>query len=249
MCRSLGLLTRGPLHYSGAMCGRYATFTRLDEQPGLFDLDVITEPVRQRPPSWNVAPTTDVPVIVERFDEGLSREAHLAHWGLLPPWAKDRSFAAKMINARAESVAEKRSFAPSLKKRRCLVPADGYYEWKKVGGAKQPYYISRADGLPLAFAGLYSWWRDADGWLLSTTIITKAADQLADIHDRVPVVLNREDFAAWLDPRSESVDAALDILQHPSPTLSAIPVGKDVGRVSVDRPENIEEIPADQVIG
>ncbi|WP_182354513.1 SOS response-associated peptidase [Flaviflexus huanghaiensis] len=231
------------------MCGRYATFTRLDEQPGLFDLDLITEPVLTRPPSWNVAPTTAVPVIVERYDGGLSREAHVAHWGLIPPWAKDRAIGSRMINARAETVAEKRSFAPSLKKRRCLVPADGYYEWKKVGSAKQPYFISRADGLPLAFAGLYSWWKDADGWLLSTTIITKEADQFSDIHDRIPVILDQADFSAWLDPRSEDVDEMLAILAHPTPDLSAIPVAKDVGRVSVDRPENIEKIPDDRVIG
>lgn len=231
------------------MCGRYATFTRLDEQPGLFELDVITEPVAERQPSWNVAPTTGVPVIVERYDEGLSREAHLAHWGLLPPWAKDKSFAAKMINARSETVAEKPSFAPSLKKRRCIVPADGYYEWKKVGGAKQPYYISRTDGAPLAFAGLYSWWRDTDGWLLSTTIITKAADQLADIHDRIPVILDQESFSGWLDPRSEDVDAALEILSRPNPALTAIPVSRDVGKVGINRPENIQQISADEVIG
>lgn len=231
------------------MCGRYATFTRLDEQPGLFDLDLVTEPVAERPPSWNVAPTTAVPIIVERYDEGLSREAHLAHWGLLPPWAKDKSFAPKMINARSETIAEKRSFAPSFKKRRCIVPADGYYEWKKVTAGKQPYYITRTDGQPLAFAGLYSWWRDADGWLLSTTIITKAADQLADIHDRIPAILERDAFSSWLDPNSEDVDAAMEILHRPNPPLTAIPVRKDVGKVGINEPENIEQIPADEVIG
>ena len=231
------------------MCGRYATFTRLDEQPGLFDLDVITEDVAARPQNWNVAPTTGVPIIVERYDDGLSREAHQAHWGLLPPWAKDKSFSAKMINARSETVAEKKSFAPSLKKRRCIVPADGYYEWKKVGSAKQPYYISRTDGQPLAFAGLYSWWKDGDAWLLSTTIITKAAEQLADIHERVPVILDQEDFSDWLDPQEENPDAALEIISHPNPDLNAIPVRKDVGKVGVNSPENIVEIPAEDVIG
>lgn len=231
------------------MCGRYASFTRLDEQPGLFDLDVITESVAECPPRWNVAPTTDVPVIVERFAKGLSREAHLAHWGLVPPWARDTSFAPKMINARSETVAEKRSFAPSLRKRRCLVPADGYYEWKRVGKAKQPYYISRTDGQPLAFAGLYAWWRDTDGWMLSTTIITKAAIHLAKIHDRVPVVIDRESFSDWLDPQSEDVDAVVELLARPNPDLRAIPVSADVGNVRVNRPSNIEEIPADQVIG
>lgn len=231
------------------MCGRYATFTRLDEQPGLFDLDLITEPVLERPPNWNVAPTTGVPIIIERYDDGLSREAHLAHWGLLPPWAKDKSFASKMINARSETVAEKRSFAPSLKKRRCIVPADGYYEWKKVGSAKQPYFITRSDGQPLAFAGLYSWWKDDDGWLLSTTIVTKASDRLTDLHDRIPVILDQEDFSDWLDPEVEDVGRALEILDHPTPEMTAVPVSRDVGRVSVNGPENIVEIPAEEVIG
>lgn len=231
------------------MCGRYATFTRLDEQPGLFDLDFLTEGVLERPANYNVAPTTSVPIIVERYDEGLKREAHLAHWGLLPPWAKDKSFAAKMINARSETIAEKRSFAPSLKKRRCIVPADGYYEWKKVGSRKQPYYITRADGEPLAFAGLYSWWKDGEEWILSTTIITRAAEQLADIHERVPSILDQEDFSDWLDPQAEDPDRALEILSHPNPKLKAIPVRHDIGKVGVNTPENIVEIPADEVIG
>lgn len=228
------------------MCGRYATFTRLDEQPGLFDLDLITDAVAERPANWNVAPTTGVPIIVQRPDK--TREAHLAHWGLVPPWSKDTSFSVKMINARAETIAEKRSFAPSLKKRRCLVPADGYYEWKRDGERKQPYFISRRDGLPLAFAGLYAWWKDGDEWLLSTTIVTRAADQLADIHDRIPVILNRHDFAPWLDPCAEDVDSALEILSHPNPALAARPVAPDVGRVGVNGPENIVEIPPDRVV-
>lgn len=231
------------------MCGRYATFTRLDEQPGLFDLDFITEGVKERPVNYNVAPTTSVPIIVERYDDTLHREAHLAHWGLLPPWAKDRSFSAKMINARSETLAEKRSFAPSLKKRRCIVPADGYYEWKKVGSQKQPYYITRKDGQPLAFAGLYSWWKDGDEWILSTTIITEAAVQLADIHERVPSILDQEDFSDWLDPHQENPDAALEILSHPNPELVAIPVRHDIGKVGVNTPDNIVEIPASEVIG
>ncbi|MDO5722935.1 MAG: SOS response-associated peptidase [Flaviflexus sp.] len=215
------------------MCGRYASFTPLEVGEPLFELDVVTEEVKQRRPSWNVAPTTMVPIIVQPE----AREAHLARWGLIPPWAKDPQVGAKMINARAETVAEKRSFAPSLKSRRCLVVADGYYEWEDKG---KPHYIYRADGQRIGFAGLYTWWRPApDSWQLSTTIITRAADQLAELHHREPVILNPGDFSGWLDP-SSGTDDALSILNSPAPSLEHYLVNPQVGRVGVDSEANIE---------
>lgn len=214
------------------MCGRYASFTPLEVGDPLFELDVVTEEVSNRRPSWNVAPTTMVPIIVQPD----KREAHLARWGLIPPWAKDPSIGAKMINARAETVAEKRSYAPSLKTRRCLVVADGYYEWEAKG---KPHYIYRADGELIGFAGLYTWWRPTpDSWQLSTTIITRAAGQLADLHHREPVILDHEDFASWLDP-AHGTDTALSILDSPAPKLDHHRVSAQVGKVGVDTKENI----------
>lgn len=227
------------------MCGRYATFTRLDDVAALFSLDVISPEVAERGRSWNVAPTTSVPIIVEKYDDDdhLVRAAHLAKWGLIPPWAKDPSIGARMINARSETVAEKKSFAPSLAKRRCVVVADGYYEWLTSPDGKQPYYISRPDGQPLAFAGLYSWWKDGEEWVLSTTIITQDANpELAFIHDRTPHVLEVADLAEWLDPRATDPVAALDVLARPNPELQAWAVRREVGRVGVNEPANVEPV-------
>lgn len=226
------------------MCGRYASFTRLDERPGLFDLDVVSPDVSEKRESYNVAPTTDVPIIIERVtdDNNVSREAHLAHWGLVPIWAKDTSIGARMINARIETVAEKKSFAPSLAKKRCIVPADGYFEWKKTPDGKQPFYIQRDDHELLAFAGLYSWWKSEDGWLLSTTIMTRQASQLSDIHDREPVILDHHQFSAWLDPAMTDPFTALEVLQPPNPRLRATEVSRLVGSVRNNDPSLIQPL-------
>lgn len=223
------------------MCGRYASFTRLDEGPGLFDLDVVTDEVRGLSPSWNVAPTTTIPVIVERADPH-SREAHAATWGLIPIWAKDPSIGSKMFNARSETLAEKKSFAPSLKNKRAIIPADGYFEWMATDEGKQPHYVTRADGLPLAFAGLYSWWKNGADWVLSATIITEEARQLAQLHHRAPVILDRERFAPWLDPGLTDPLEALALLDQEPPELRAVPVTTSVGKVGVNTPANIEPI-------
>lgn len=221
------------------MCGRYASFTRLDEQPGLFDLDLVTDEVTDLAPRWNVAPTTMVPIILERTEDSRSREAHAAHWGLIPIWAKDPAIGSRMINARKETLTEKKSFAPLLKSKRCIVPADGYYEWTGEKGNKIPHYITQADGGLLAFAGLYSWWKSETGWLLSTTIITQEADQLAHIHHRTPHILSPADYDAWLDPELES---PLEVLDEPNPELAEYVVSTAVNRVGVDGPQLIEQV-------
>ncbi len=169
--------------------------------------------------SWNVAPTSDVPVVLERLVDGRRvRQVHVARWGLVPGWAPDPSVGVRAFNARSETVLDKPTFRDAVAARRCAVPVDGYYEWKAgPGGARRPFYVSRADGQPIFFAGLYEWWRDPakapgapDRWLLSTSILTVASPpadspepvlrELAALHDRLPVPLAPEAMAAWLDP-------------------------------------------------
>ncbi|HLS26444.1 MAG TPA: SOS response-associated peptidase [Beutenbergiaceae bacterium] len=188
-------------------------------------------------------------------NRGLVRGMHVARWGLIPHWAKDPGIGARMINARAETVAEKSSFSAPLAKRRCIVLADGYYEWHTepaAGGGKPvktPFYIRPTDGAPIAFAGLYSWWPDParepgdpDRWVLSTTIITQAArDGLEEIHEREPAVLDHAVVNAWLD-RDAGARTALELLEHPSPPLSWYEVDRAVGSVRNQGPHLIDPV-------
>ena len=184
------------------------------------------------------------------------REMHLARWGLVPGWAKDLSIGSRMFNARSDSLATKRSFSPSLAKRRCLVVADGYYEWLKeeVPGQSKPrrtpFYIHRTDGAPLAFAGLYAWWPDPskekgdpDRWVLSATIVTADAHGgLEQIHDREPVVLAEDEADAWLTPDLTGAEEALAVLEQPSPALSWYEVSARVGSVRNNDASLIEPV-------
>lgn len=244
------------------MCGRYASFRESEDLADAFDVDDMTDAARDVLASWNVAPTDGARIVVDRApkldgdaaDEEpppIRREMHLARWGLLPSWAKDLSAGSRMFNARSDSIAEKSAFKRAAASKRCLVLADGYYEWQKVevpGSSKPrrvPYYIHPSDGAPIAFAGLYSWWRDPakddddpDRWVLSTTIITQAArDGLEEIHDREPAMLTREIVESWLDPAVTDVDAVLAMLAEPSPELSWYEVGAAVGNVRNNGPE------------
>ncbi|MCC3265224.1 SOS response-associated peptidase [Arthrobacter gengyunqii] len=220
--------------------------------------------------SWNVAPTSNVPVVLERFVAGPQgsrrrvRQVHVARWGLVPGWAKDASAGVRAFNARSETVLEKPTFRDAVVSRRCAVPVQGYYEWKTgPGKTKRPYYVQRADGALTFFAGLYEWWRDpskapgeAGSWLLSTSILTTAAPdpvdirtagqpdvlaELGELHDRLPVPLNREDMAAWLDPAAPDAAALVRRVvtgahgEAAHWTLSE--VGSAVGNVRNDGPE------------
>jgi putative SOS response-associated peptidase YedK len=215
------------------MCGRYATTRSDTDLTLLFDAVSVTEPVV---PSWNVAPTDPVPMI--RVSQ--RREARVldsARWGLVPPWAADLRGAARMINARAETVATSPAFAPSFAKRRCLIPADGWYEWVRDGKQRQPYYMTPADGGPVAFAGLWSVWGDA---VLTCTIVTTAAlGGLARVHDRMPLILPAERWSSWLAGAGDPIE----LLRPPSPAaLDAIEVRAvrpDVGNVRNNGPELI----------
>ncbi len=180
------------------MCGRYMitspgeAIRRVFDVPTLFDLA----------PRYNVAPSQEVPVVRIEGDEG-RRDLALLRWGLIPSWAKDPGIGNRMINARAETLTEKPSFRAAFKHRRCLVVADGFYEWqKRPGGPKQPYFISPSNREPMGFAGLWERWRDpAEGPPIETCTIvtTSASEELAPIHGRMPVIVAPANFEAWLD--------------------------------------------------
>lgn len=208
-----------------------------------FELDSLGAETEGLAPSWNIAPTQDVAIIVERLGEpsGRHRELHVARWGLVPPWAKDLASGPPMFNARIETVAEKRPFAPSLKKQRCIIPANGYFEWQATASGKIPHYIHYQDDAPLAFAGLYAWWKAPDGtWLASTAIITKHAEgPMSHIHDRVPAILRAEDYDQWLNPHLDDPLAARAILETATPELAADIVGKGVGNTRNNTAQNI----------
>jgi putative SOS response-associated peptidase YedK len=253
------------------MCGRYASARKRIELLEEFSVqrDQVAEPLK---PDYNVAPTKAVYTVVDRAarpdddeaasaDGGVSRDAstreperelRVMRWGLVPFWAKDVKIGSRMINARAETVAEKPAFRRAFAKRRCLVPADGYYEWQQMpGAAKQPVYISRTDGRSLAFAGLYELWRDPavnsddqDAWLWTTTIITTSApDEIGMIHDRMPMIIDQSGWADWLDPANNDV-ADLKTLLTPAMVghLTTWPVSTAVNSVRNNGPELIEPV-------
>lgn len=211
-------------------------------------------PARGDSPAQSGAPARGDSPVLERA--AVRRELHLARWGLVPGWAKDLSVGSRMFNARSDSLATKRSFSPSLAKRRCLVLADGYYEWLKeeVPGQSKPkrtpFYIHRTDGSPIAFAGLYAWWPDPskekgdpDRWVLSTTIVTSDAHGgLEQIHDREPVVLAEEQAGAWLTPEITAADEALAVLAQQGPALSWYEVSSRVGSVRNNDESLIEPV-------
>ncbi len=188
------------------MCGRYAITTKDS---------VIAEHFRARQgsfafgPSYNIAPTQQVPVVLE---QGGERVLLSAQWGLLPAWVKDpKAFRASMFNARAESLAEKASFKGPLRRKRAIIPASGFYEWQREGSRKTPHYIELADHTPMGFAGLYDVWNDE---VLSCTVITTTPNTLmAKIHDRMPVILAPEDYDRWLEPTLTEVEAVEDLLR------------------------------------
>jgi putative SOS response-associated peptidase YedK len=232
------------------MCGRFVSSSPPDELAKYFDVEAVAETVFE--PNYNVAPSLDVFVVVET---GGLRRLDSFRWGLVPFWAKDPTTGNKMINARAESVAVNNAYKRAFTKRRCLIPADGFYEWKKVPGqkAKQPYFIHRTDGEPMAFAGLWEIWRPADDAerttdpLRSCTIITgEPNEKVAEIHDRMPVMLPPNAWEAWLDPANDDLDALGKLLvPAPSSLLALHPVSRAVSNVRENGPELIEPAPPD----
>ncbi len=203
------------------MCGRFAFYSPGEATAALFGAASSVEVE----PRYNIAPTQYVAAV--REDETEAREVAMLRWGLVPFWAKDPSIGNRMINARAETVAEKPSFRTAYRKRRCLVLADGFYEWRKEGDGKTPYFISLAEDTPFAFAGLWENWnsKDSDESLQTTAIITTAAnDFMARIHQRMPVVMLPEHAGRWLDG---DMDLLAELIDEP-PTFRAWPVDRKV---------------------
>jgi putative SOS response-associated peptidase YedK len=212
------------------MCGRFTLHASPQALAELFDLP--ETPVLA--PRYNIAPTQPVGIVRTQGADA-QRAWDLVVWGLVPSWAKDPSMGARMINARAETVEEKPAFRAAFRRRRCLVPADGFYEWRKQGKAKQPYYITLQNGRPFAFAGLWEIWMAPDGSRLdSCTILTTVANELMQpIHDRMPVIVAPEDYTLWLGQGSDATAETLPLLRdllHPYPAeqMAAMPVSKYV---------------------
>lgn len=219
------------------MCGRFTLHARLNLLLQQFALEAGPEIA----PRYNISPTQLVPVVRCRKDG--QREMIMMKWGLVPSWAKDPSIGNRMINARSETVASKPSFRTAFKRRRCLIPADGYYEWKRVGGAKQPYYIRLQDDRPFAMAGLWESWRDEEDQRLRTfTIITTNANETTcEVHDRMPVILSPLDYELWLNPEFEEQEPLQSLLQPYDPNDVVLdPVSTHVNNSRHDDPECIE---------
>ncbi|HBX80437.1 MAG: SOS response-associated peptidase [Propionibacteriaceae bacterium] len=231
------------------MCGRYAASASQGDLVEVFEIAVVDESLPA--PKFNIAPTDPVPAVVERADKvsgEIVRSLVGLRWGLVPSWSKSLDGGARMINARVETVAEKPAFRTALAKRRCLLPADGYYEWYTHTGsngkpAKQPFFIHPSNGGPLVMAGLYEFWRGPDGvWVPSCTIITtEATDALGVIHDRMPMIVHPDAWDAWLDPRLDA--GALELLTVAGPELTAYAVGTAVGNVRNQGPELLDPLP------
>lgn len=242
------------------MCGRYAAAKDTASLVEEFQVETVIDAAPG--PNYNVAPTDQVAFIVDRPVDGsvegatgVQRQLRVARWGLVPSWAKDPKIGARMINARWENAAEKPAFRAAFARRRCLIPADGYFEWYLPAGgvtgavrpAKQPYFIHRADGADLALAGLYEFWRPRpdDDWLVTVTVLTTdSTGPLAAIHDRMPVVIEPSGYSRWLDPGA-AVGASFDATL-PIDLLTAHPVSTAVNSVRNNSPDLLAPIPAEQ---
>ncbi|MGW6910028.1 SOS response-associated peptidase [Streptomyces sp. NPDC054940] len=247
------------------MCGRYASTRSPADLAQMFQV-TDWHPEETLAPSWNVAPTDEVWAVLERTardadaDAPAHRRLRPLRWGLVPSWAKDAKIGARLINARVETVHEKPAFRSAFVKRRCLLPADGFYEWEAVKDGKtgkprkQPYYIHPEDGQVMALAGLYEYWRDPEirdaddpaAWLLTCTIITtEATDAAGRIHPRMPLALTPDHYDAWLDPRHQSTGDLRTLLTPPAGGhLDARPVSPAVNSVRNNGPELLDEVAA-----
>jgi len=214
------------------MCGRYTLTASMQAIAETFGIPANLEAEAR----YNVAPTQQVVTIMRNGADHLA----MLQWGLIPSWAKDEAIGAKMINARAETLAEKPSFKRLLRSRRCLIVADGFYEWKKEYGGKTPMYITMKDGKPFAFAGLWDSWQDPDGKPVRTcTIVTTTPNDLvATIHDRMPAILLPAARDTWLDPATQDEQALLPLLApYPADRMTARQVSRLVNSPRVEGPE------------
>ena len=211
------------------MCGRYTLTSPIDSLISEFGLAGAGGDLH---PNFNVAPTQEVAAVVA---ENGVRRLEMLRWGLVPSWAKDPEIGARMINARSETAPEKPSFRGAFRRRRCLIPADGFYEWRREEGGKQPFYIRTNDGRPFAFAGLWESWND--GEIRSCTILTTSANDLVGpVHERMPVILPAADRDAWLDPEAEREELVSLLRPYEGNDLETFPVSR-----FVNSPRNNDE--------
>lgn len=235
------------------MCGRFVVRQTADDLAEEFGVDRY-DVDEQLEPDYNVAPTKTIYGVLTRApknDPGQTqRRLRTLRWGLIPSWAKDMAIGSKLINARLETAAQKPAFRKAFARRRCLIPADGFYEWRGEKGKKQPFYIHPKDG-SLAMAGLYEIWRnrsvpedDDDAFVWSATILTTdATDDVGQIHDRMPLLVRSDDWAAWLDPRVDDPSEVMSVLSAAVPgVLDAYPVSTEVNRVANNGPHLIEPV-------
>jgi putative SOS response-associated peptidase YedK len=220
------------------MCGRY-TITR----PADLVRELGVETSHELAPRYNVAPTQNLPV-VRAGASGSPRELAVMRWGLIPSWAKDPKIGNRMINARSETAAEKPSFRNAMKRRRCLILADGFYEWAKEGGAKQPYHIHLAGHRPFVFAGLWERWSKGEEPIESFTILTTAAnDTIRPLHDRMPVILGKQDHDLWLDPAVGDKALLAPLLKpYANEEIEFHPVSRMVNNPRNDVPQCVEPL-------
>lgn len=242
------------------MCGRFVVAKASSELAVELDIDRVSDD--PFPQSYNIAPTTAVPVVVhapapeaevDEFGTAPIRRLEVAKWGLIPPWAQDASVAVRAFNARSETAAVKPTFRAAVRRRRAVIPASGYYEWQRgADGTKQPYYVHPATDRALCFAGLYEWWQSPEGeWVLSATILTRdaPAGRMRELHDRIPVFCAADDIAEWCDPSIEGSNELVAEFAGRSlrltDELALHPVDRRVGNVRARGPELIERVSLD----
>jgi putative SOS response-associated peptidase YedK len=219
------------------MCARYTLIASVSDLQTAFELFDLPERLS---PSYNIAPSSWASSIVR--ERGAGREYRLMRWGLVPTWANDPK--AGPINARAETISERPMFKTPFKRRRCLIPATGFFEWREEEGRKQPYYFTRTDGAPFAFGGLWERRDDIDGILDTFTIITTSPNRLvAEYHDRMPVIIPKKSYGTWLDPELQRTDALLPLLEpYPEAEMIAYPVTTRMSNPRFNEPEAVARL-------
>ena len=220
------------------MCGRFTLSQSAEAIASVFQLNQV--PTLE--PRYNIAPTQPVATVLQT--SARERQFQLLRWGLIPAWAKDATMGSRLINARAETVAEKPSFRSAFRHRRCLVIADGFYEWRRQDGKKQPFYFRMQNQQPFAFAGLWEHWQDPKGEAINscTILTTEANELLQQIHERMPVILNPKDYDMWLDPTMQ-IEQLQQLLQpYSSAVMTSYPVSTKVNKPTNDTPELINSL-------
>ncbi len=220
------------------MCGRFALATDKKTLEMLYDMEVLLD----LHPRYNIAPSQNILALRPSPATG-KRELVYLRWGLVPFWAEDSAVGSRMINARAETVPEKPAFREAFKKRRVVIPASGFFEWKQEEGGKQPYYITGADGRPFSLAGLWERWDKGPEPLETCTILTTGANSLlAPIHDRMPVIIKPQDIGQWIDPGSDPGSLTGLLQPYPEAAMTAYPVSREVNKPVSDKPDLIKPL-------